>query len=230
MTISLLTPRSSLKITRRWVNFSLAAAIGLLTPALAHADVSVSVDKGQESSQHKVSGAGAPDSSNGGGGGGKSHGGYGGGGSKSTTDETTGSVFYTVTVRNLANAAAKGVTLEYHIFNKTSNTATGQPTTISVDDLTATSTFDLDPNAKKDIETTDIPKKSTHTVTPGSTDKKSGKVTPGTQSSTSTSVMGWVVYIKHNDKLVHTYMSTDTILEEVAKINKGSSGGGASSF
>jgi len=226
MTISLLNPCSSYKTTRLWVYFSLVAAFGLLAPAMVRADVTASVDKGQATTQHKATGAGAPQGPPG------SGGGYGGKGSKgggSMTDTTTGSVFYTITVRNMAAAPVSGVTVEYHFFNKSTSSGSGTPTSISVNDITASSTIDLDANGKKDIETSDIPKNSKHSSTPGSQDKKSGKVIPPTQTNETTSVMGWVVYLKKGDKVVHTYTSTDTILDEVAKINRGGSGGGGAS-
>jgi len=207
MNLPLGTPRFCRKVSLFWTSASLVAIIGLLTPA--RADVTASVDKGQSASEHK---AAAPAGTSG-----KTS------GRTSTTDSVTGNIFYTITVRNLAATAAKDVTIEYHIFNKTTSGRSNGPSTVKVDDITASSTIDLDPNANKTIETTDIPKGSTNSVTSGNTSKK-GVSSPGFTSSTTTSVMGWVVYIKKGDKVYHTITSTDTVLDEVDKIKKASSG------
>ena len=187
--------------------FFLVAAAGFLNPSVARADVAVSVDKGQSSSQHKDSqSAGAGNN------GSKSNGAY--------SDSVSGSIFYTLTVRNLSAAPAKGVTVEYHIFNKTTATSSSSPVNITLHDITGTSTFDLDGNGVKMIETSDVPKNSTNASTPSSYDKKTGVTTPGTYSSSNTSVMGWVVYVKKGDRVVHTFTSGYNILDDVAKINK----------
>jgi hypothetical protein len=199
---------SSCKTTLLRTSFFLAALIGLLTPIYSRADVIVTVDKGQSASQHKAS---APSGGNSGSGG--------GGGRTSTTDTVSGSIFFTITVRNLAASPAKGVTIEYHVFNKTLTSGSNTPATVTLADITASSTIDLDGNAIKVIETTDIPKSSSNTVTSGNTSKK-GVSSPGFTSSTITSALGWVVYVKKGDRVIHTFTSSDTVLDEVAKINK----------
>jgi hypothetical protein len=178
------------------------AAIGLLAPAQAKADVTASVDTGQDSTQHKTSA-------------------HANGGRTSTTDSISSSVFYTITVRNLNNKPAQGVTLEYHFYNK--KTVTNKAgTTITLDDITDSSTFDLDGNAVKTIETTDIPQTTKNIATSGNT-SKTGVSSPGFTKTTITAVMGWVLYIKKGDLIVHTITSTPTVLDEIAQIqNKNS--------
>jgi len=204
MNLPLRTPLRHRKSLLFWASASLAAVAGLLPRV--RADVTASVDKGQSATQHKtVAPAGGAKNS----------------GRTSTTDSVSGNVFYTITVRNLSAGPAQGVTVEYHIFNKTTTSSSRAPSSVSVDDITASSTLDLDPNGIKTIETTDIPKGSKNTVTSGNTSKK-GVSTPGFTSSTNTSVMGWVVYIKKGDKVIHAITSTDTVLDDVEKIKKSS--------
>jgi len=181
----------------------LLAALSLLVPAVVRGDVTVSVDKGQSTSQRKADPATTGGSKNG-----------------SINDGVSGSIIYTLTVRNLSDGPVKGVTVEYHFFNKTTSTSSGNPATITLDDITSTSTIDLDGNGVKAIPTSAIPKSTTNNSTPSSYNKKTGVTTPGTYSSINTSVLGWVVYVKKGDKVVHRYTSSDTVLDEVAKINK----------
>jgi hypothetical protein len=227
MTIPLLIPRSPFKCALYGATLTLATTIGLLAPTQVRADVVVTVDKGQSTSQHKVT---APTPSNGGNGGGGNGGGGGGkGGSNTKTDAISGSVFYTLTVRNLAASAASGVTIEYHIYNRTTTSSSTGPSSVSLDDITDSVTLDLAGNAVKTIESKDVAKGSTHSTSGGSSGgggggKKGGggkgNSGPPQTSSSNTSVMGWVVYVKKGDKVIHTITSTDTILDEVAKINK----------
>jgi len=205
MNISLLIPNSPRKIFLRLASCCLIAVAGL--SAVARADVTATVDKGQSSSAHKTT---DPTLKNG-----KQVGGA------TSTDTITGSVFYTITVRNLADTPVKGVTIEYHIFNRTLTTSSNSPAVVTLADITNSSTIDLDPNGRKTIETSDIPKSVSNSNKAPNTSKK-GVSTPGTSSSTVTSVMGWVVYIKKSDKTIHTIPSSDTILDEVDRVKKAS--------
>jgi len=203
MTISPFTPNTHRKVFLRWVSVFMFAVVGLFAPV--RADVTATVDQGQSSTQHKQT---DPAMKNG-----KQTGGA------TTTDTITGNVFYTITVRNLSDAPAHGVTLEYHFFNKTLTTSSDAPSTVSLDDITNSSTFDLGPDAIKSIESSDIPKSTINSTKAANVSKK-GVGTPGHTSSTITSVMGWVVYIKKGDRVVHTITSSDTVLDEVAKIKQ----------
>jgi hypothetical protein len=220
MNLSLPTPRSNIKSTLLSASL-MAAVIGLFAPAVVRADVIASVDKGQ-SSENKAT---APAAANGSGsGGGKK----GGGAPKAKVDSYSGSIYYTITVRNLLAQPAKA-TIEYHIYNKTT-TSSPSGGSSSVEDITATSTLDLAGNEVKTIQTSDIPKGSTTTTSAssGGGGKKGGSSggsgSSGGQTSTNTSVMGWVVYVKAGDKVIHIVKSTDSVLEDVAKI-QGKSGG-----
>jgi len=190
----------------------LASLAGLLAPSLTRADVTVSVDKGQNASQHKVSAPAAPPS----GGGGGYGGGKGGGGSKTVTDTVSGSIFYTIAVRNISPNPVSGVTIEYHVYNKTTTSGGGVAPTITIDDITGTSTIDLPGNGTKPIETSDITTGSSNTLSQGSKGKKGGGST-ASASSTVTGVMGWVIYIKKGDKIIHTVTSDDSIIDKVAQ-------------
>jgi len=207
MTISLLTPGYYRAVFLRRASCFMIAIAGLCS--IARADVTATVDKGQSSTMHKAT---DPTMKNG-----KEVGGA------TSTDTVSGSLFYTITVRNLAEAPVKGVTIEYHFFNKTLTTASNAPSTVSLDDITSSSTIDLDANGRKTIESLDIPKNITNSSKAANTSKK-GVSTPGYSSSSVTSVMGWVVYIKKGDKVVHTITSSDNVLDDVAKIRKSSGG------
>jgi hypothetical protein len=207
MSISQSTLNTHRKVFLRWANVFFVAGVGLFS--IARADVTATVDEGQSTSQHKQT---DPAMSNG-----KQKGGA------TSTDTITGSVFYTITVRNLSAGPAYGVTLEYHFFNKTLTTDSTAPSTVSLDDITSSSTFDLAPNAVKTIESSDIPKSINNSSTAANTSKK-GVSTPSHSSSTITSVMGWVVYIKKGDRVVHTITSNDSILDDVARIRKANGG------
>lgn len=218
MTTTLLNPLLRFKPSLLRTGVLFASIAGLLAPSLVRADVTVSVDKGQSSTARKAAPAAAPSGGSGGGYGGK-------GKSSSKTESASGSTFYTITVTNMAANPASGVTLEYHIFNKTTVTGGPGPSTTSLDDITNSTTFDLAPNAKNVIETNDIPY-STTTVTSGGGGggggkKSGGAAAPATQTSTVTSVLGWVVYVKKGDKIIHTYPSSDSIMDKVAQLKAG---------
>ena len=222
MTITLHNPCLRLRTSLLRAGLILVSAVGLLAPSLARADVTLSVDKGQNSSQHKVDSTAANSGDSGGGGGKKGK----GGGGTSTTDTVTGSIFYTITVRNLLPNTASGVTVEYHFYNKTTTSGSGS-STATVDDITNSQTFDLPGSGTKIIESSDIPTGSTNSASSGGGGgKKKGGGGGGTASSsfTVTDVMGWVIYIKKGDRVVHTYTSDESILDAVAQI-KAKNGG-----
>jgi hypothetical protein len=193
----------------------LLAAVGLFAPAFCRADISVTVDQGQDSSQHMVEGGGA---NNGGGSdNGSANSNKKSGKSGSITTGDSSSTFFTITLRNTLDIPVSGVELEYHIYNKTTNLSSSGTPTISVDDISDKVTVNIDGSGVKKVETKDIP----HVVTITETASKAGKNgKAGTPSSTSSSVqdvMGWAIFLNFRGRRVRTFTSSGDILDQVAK-------------
>jgi hypothetical protein len=226
MPITLLTSRFRVKTTLLSASFTLFCAAGLFSPAICRADVAVTVDQGQDSSQHGVSTSNGSGGSGGSGGGGGGYGGKGGSGGSSTKSTTqSSSTFFTITLRNTLGTPVKGVEVEYHVYNKTTTTGSGTPS-VTVDDITDKVTIDLDGSGSKQIETKDIP----HVITNASSGGGGGGGggghhkggggggSPATESSTVQDVMGWVIYLNFNGHpKVRTFTSSGDILDQVAK-------------
>jgi uncharacterized membrane protein YgcG len=225
-------------------SLSLLSLVGLLIPSSARADITVSVDKGQDSSQKGASTPSASSSSaSGGSSGGSSSGGYGGkskggggGSSGKTVIGDSSSTFFTITLRNTLNTPVKGVEVEYHIYNKTTVISGGSPATNTVDDITDKVIVDLDGGGSKQVETKDVPHVVKNTTSGGGGGGggggrrgggggKGGTSAPSTTSSVQ-DVMGWVIYLNFKGKRVHTFTSSDTIVDQVAKYMNPQGGNG----
>ncbi len=126
---------------------------------------------------------------------------------------------------NLSAAPVKGVVVEYHVYNKTTVSGSGNPT-VTLDDITGTSTVDLAGNEKKQIETSDIPHNVTNTSTATTGGGKKGGPSSTSSSSSVQSVYGWVVYLKFNGKIVHTFKDPDNVMDYVNQYNKKNGGYG----
>jgi hypothetical protein len=222
-------------------SLSLLSLVGLLIPSFARADITVTVDKGQDSSQKGAStpsassssassssASGSSSSGRGGKGGSSS-----GSGGKTVTGDSS-STFFTITLRNTLNTPVKGVEVEYHIYNKTTVIATG-PATNTVDDITDKVTVDLDGGGSKQVETKDVPHVVTNTVSSGGGGGggghhggggKGGGASASSTSSSVQDVMGWVIYLNFKGKRVHTFTSSDTIVDQVAKYMNPQGGNG----
>jgi len=129
------------------------------------------------------------------------------------TDTSTNEMFYTLSLLNPGNAPLTGLSVEYHIYNRNSDTVDGKITT-AVDDISGTETLDLAPHAKKDIETTHAPHKDS-TITPG---PKKGVQKTGAQETHRQTVLGIIIVIKQGNQQIKKYEDPDGLRDQVDKL------------
>ncbi len=133
---------------------------------------------------------------------------------------------YTITVTNSAKVPAKGLTVEYHFFNKTVNTNNGN-SSYSLDDITSTESVDVAPGKTATVVSLPIPQNATTTVSGGGGASKSGgkggkgvSASP-TQSSSITTLLGYRVEVRFGDKLILAKSSDPMDLQQkVDQLNK----------
>jgi hypothetical protein len=116
---------------------------------------------------------------------------------------------YTITVRNTAKIAAKGVTVEYHIYNRTNTTTNGKIDS-TVEDITNSASVDIDPGKFKEISSSPVRFYDSQAM-PGA-----GKA--GARNFTTTAVMGWRVNILLGGKIVAHKESSDNLAEQLKKM------------
>jgi len=134
----------------------------------------------------------------------------------SDTQAAENDLTYTITVKNNAKVPAKGLTLEYHFYNRKMQTDNGV-TTYSLDDITATQNVDIDPGKSVDVVTQSIPQQASSTVTQAQSSSygfgSKGSNKPA-QSFTNTKLLGYTIVVKFNDKAITPVKSDPADLQD----------------
>ncbi len=174
-------------------------------PSVSILDVKKNTEKLQLPDPSATSGSGRNQGNNQGGKGGK-------GGQQAakplSSISTKSDLTYVITLRNNSKIPAKNVAVEYHFYNRTSNTTNGL-STYSIEDVTSTENLDVDPGSNKELVTQPISHEDSMSVAGGANSGGGGggkgrsksMSTPIT-TMTNTSVMGWHVEVRYNDKII----------------------------
>lgn len=141
------------------------------------------------------------------------------------TMTTKGDVTYIIKLRNGSKFAAKGVQVEYHFYNRTTNTNNGV-STYSISPVESTESVDIDPGKVAEVQTQPISHANTQSQSGGASaggggggkGGKGGKtVSSPVQSSSITSVLGWHIEVKFNDKVIKKLDYPDNLQDLLKK-------------
>jgi hypothetical protein len=144
-----------------------------------------------------------------------------------TTTNTTGkgpaeltdtAITYTITIQSTSNVPGTGLTVEYHVYDKT-DTSSGGNATVMLKDTSGKESLDLDALSSKDIET-----KAVHHKTGEPAGKKpagggAGAAKPA-QVSAKQSLLGILVLVKQGDKELARYADPTDITDLVATLRQ----------
>lgn len=130
------------------------------------------------------------------------------------TSSSKGEVPYIITVRNGSEIQANNVVVEYHFYNRTANISNGIAD-YTIDDITSTEYLDLAPGKSKDVMTQPIPHEDTESTAAASGGRTR---TVGGSTMTITSLLGWHIEVRYNDKLVVKKEYPDN-LQTLLKLN-----------
>jgi len=135
-------------------------------------------------------------------------------GSKSLGSSTT-DVTYLISLRNTSMVPALNLEVEYHFYTKTATTTNGE-TTYDIEDVNSIENVDLDVHKAKDIVTQPIAlvdnqsTASSKSLSSGAAARGKGKSSV-ISSSVITSLLGWHVEIRFNDKIIAHKDSPDNL-------------------
>ncbi len=152
--------------------------------------------------------------------------GNGGSGNTSSRSLITakGDTTYVIKLRNGSKFAAKGVTVEYHFYNRTTNTNNGV-STYTIEDIPGNENVDIDPGKLYELTTQPISHSNSVSQSGGATQgggggRGKGATSSPTQSSTITAVLGWHIELKFNDKVIKKLDSPDNLQDLLKKYNQ----------
>lgn len=227
MSVSL--PQHPLRFTLVLAGLALAAVgYGTIPASAAGADPSLpavsilEVKKGEDKPAVPASTSKGSGTAGRGSGGNRNSGGSSGGarGAK-VISATKGDLTYIITVRNNGRTAAKNVQVEYHFYNRTVVTDNGLSEAPTITDISGTENVDIDPGKMKDIQTQSIPHENTQNQNAGTSSGggRTRTVTSGTYSSSVTSLLGWHIEVKYNDKIIQKRDEPDNLQDLLKKYN-----------
>ncbi len=134
---------------------------------------------------------------------------------------TKGDLTYIITLRNTGKIPARNVQVEYHFYNKTVVTDNGLSDPPTITDITSTENIDIDPGKMKDVQTQSIPHENTQSQMNGATSGggRQKVTTSSTYSSSVTSVLGWHIEVRYNDKVLQARDQPDNLQDLLKKYN-----------
>lgn len=127
---------------------------------------------------------------------------------------TKGEVPYIITVRNGSEFPAHNVVLEYHFYNRTADISNGLAN-YTIDDITSTEYLDIAADKSRDITTEPIPYEDTETTAAAGGGRTRNV---GGSTMTITSLLGYHVELRYNDKLISQKEFPDN-LQELLRLN-----------